>query len=93
MNSDEKSILDRIKHLEDSILKAEEYLRDGSNSNYHGFQPLFRDKVKNGKVMPPHRDWVRNVFLPNCRRKVRKSLENLKRIRERCSRLGKKTAN
>ena len=26
---------------------------------------MFTKKVKAGKVLPPHKDWIKNVFLPN----------------------------
>jgi hypothetical protein len=65
MNSKEKAILERIEHLEDAMTKAREYLERGKHADWHGFRPLFADKVRNGKVLPPHKDWVKNVFLPS----------------------------
>ncbi|MBN2211133.1 MAG: hypothetical protein JW709_07025 [Sedimentisphaerales bacterium] len=64
MNLKKKSILDRIKHLEDAIAKAQEYLESGKHADWSGFRPLFVKKVRNGKELPPHKDWVKNVFLP-----------------------------
>jgi len=80
MNSKEKAVLNRIQHLEDVIFKGREFLETGKHANWHGFQPLFANKVRDGKVLPPHRDWIMNVFLPRhdtLLRKARKSLERL----------------
>lgn len=64
MNAKTKAILDRIAHLEDAIAKGREYLENGDHAGWHGFRPLFDRKVRGGRALPPHRDWVRNVFLP-----------------------------
>ena len=80
MNSKKKNILDRIKHLEDAIVKGREYLESGEHAHWHGFHPLFADKVRDGKKLPPHTDWVKNVFLPRLERaqsKAQKTLEDL----------------
>ena len=80
MNSKKKAILDRIKHLEDSIVKGREYLESGKHAHWHGFRPLFVDKVKDGKILPPHKDWIRNVFLPRMERALRKAQEKLDKL-------------
>jgi hypothetical protein len=80
MNLKEKAILERIKHLEDAIAKAREYLESGKHADWHGFRPLFVDKMRNGEALPPHKDWVKNVFLPSREKALRKNqkiLENL----------------
>jgi hypothetical protein len=59
-----KAVLDRIESLEQDIAKAKEYLESGKHARWSGFRPLFVSKFKNGKEVPPHRDWVKNVFLP-----------------------------
>ena len=79
-NPDKKAILDRIKRLEEAIVKGREYLESGSHADWRGFRPLFANKVRSGKVLPPHKDWVKNVFLPRRERaltRVRKTLEEL----------------
>jgi hypothetical protein len=81
MNS-KKKILDRIKHLEDAITKGREYLESGKHAHWHGFRPLFVDKLRDGKVLPPHKDWIKNVFLPNTERALRKAQETLERLSE-----------
>jgi len=63
MNAKRKAILDRIKKYEDAIAKGREYLESGDHAHWHGFRPLFAAKVRDGKTLPPHKDWVRNVFL------------------------------
>jgi len=60
-----RDIAKRISRLEADIVKAREYLDTGAHSNWHKFQPLFNRKISDGKTAPPHKDWVRNVFLPN----------------------------
>ena len=73
VNSKEKDVLDRIKHLEDAIAKAREFVESGKNANWHGFRPLFSAKVRDGKSLPPHRDWVKNVFLPQRQKALRQA--------------------
>lgn len=71
MNSKKKSVLDRIKHLEEAIAKAREYLESGDHAHWYKFRPLFTDKVRRGEELPPHKDWVKNVFLPRRERALR----------------------
>lgn len=80
MNYKKKTILDRIKHLEDAIAKGHEYLTTGKHADWHGFRPLFVDRVKDGKTLPPHKDWVKNVFLPNQEKALRKAEETLEKM-------------
>jgi hypothetical protein len=80
MNSKKKAILDSIKHLEDSIAKGREYLESGKHAHWHGFQPWFVDKVRDGKISPPHKDWIRNVFLPRTERALRKAQDTLDKL-------------
>ena len=64
VNPKKKAIVERIKSIEGDLVKAREYLLDGSHAHWHGFRPMFADKIKDGKVLPPHTDWVKNVFIP-----------------------------
>jgi hypothetical protein len=57
-------LLDRIELLEEAIRKGREYLESGEHANWNAFRPLFNSKLKDGKELPPHKDWVRNVYLP-----------------------------
>lgn len=72
-NLKKKAILDRVKSLEDEIVKAREYLETGVHAHWHGFHPLFKWKVKGGEVQPPHKEWVQNVFLPSREKALRKA--------------------
>jgi hypothetical protein len=75
MNSKEKAILDRIKHLEDAIAKGREFLESGKHADWHGFRPMFVDKG-----VPPHRDWVKNVFLPRHEKLLSEAHKALERL-------------
>lgn len=81
MNAKKKAMLDRIKHLEDAITKGQKYLETGEYAHWHGFRPLFAGKLQDGKTLPPHKDWVRNVFLP----RYEKALDNAYRKLEKQS--------
>ncbi len=83
MNSKKKDILERIKNLEDDIVKGCEFLESGKHAHWHGFRALFTDKVKDGKVMPPHKDWVKHVFLPRRERNLRKAQDRLEDLSNR----------
>lgn len=76
-----KDILDRIEKLEEAISKAREYLEAASHAEWCGFRPLFAPKVRDGKELPPHKDWVKNVFLP----RTEKALDRAERLLERFS--------
>jgi hypothetical protein len=80
LNQKKKAVLDRIKSLEDDIAKAREYLETGAHAHWHGFRPLFNDKVRDGELLPPHKDWVKNVFLPSRERALRKAEKLLDRL-------------
>lgn len=89
MNPKEKAILDRIKHLEDAISKGREFLERGRHADWHGFQPMFVNKVRLGKALPPHRDRIKNVFLPRHEKLLRHAHNSL----ERLALAGKRQAN
>ena len=82
MRSDlkKKEILNRINDLEEQIAKAREYLQTGAHAHWHGFRPLFRERVKDGKILPPHKDWVKNVFIPSRERALRKAEKIIERF-------------
>lgn len=79
--SKRKAILDRIERIEVAITKGREYLETGADAQWRGFQPLFDKKVRDGKTMPPHRDWVKNVFLPRHERALKYAQKVLARLR------------
>lgn len=74
-----RNIAKRVKSLEEDLIKAREYLENGAFSNWHKFKPLFFNKIKDGKVEPPHPDWVKNVFIPNIEKALCKAEELLDR--------------
>ncbi len=80
MNAKEKAVLERIKRIEEAITKGREYLESGKHADWRGFRPLFNTKVKSGKAVPPHRDWVKNVFLPRRERALRQAEKVLRRL-------------
>jgi hypothetical protein len=80
MDSKKKAILDRIKHLEIAITKAQEYLETGDHAHWHGFRPWFDDKIKDGKIAPPHKDWVKKKFLPNYEQALKKAYDKLDKL-------------
>jgi len=78
--SKRKAILDRITHIENAIIKGNEYLETGKHENWQGFRPLFVEKVRDGMSLPPHKDWVKNVFLPRHERALRKAERILEKL-------------
>ena len=64
MDAKKKAILDRIEHLESDIAKARAYLESGKLAHLPGSYPLFTEKERNGKTLPPHKDWVKSKLLP-----------------------------
>ena len=80
MNPKSKAVLGRIKRIEDEITKGSEYLEGGKHAHWNGFRAWFVQKVRDGKVMPPHKDWVKNVFLPQRERALRKAQMALEKL-------------
>ena len=80
MNAKRKSVLDRIRLLEQAIGRAREYLESGKHAHWIGFRPLFDRKLKDGKELPPHKDWVKNVFLPNKEKALNQAAKILERL-------------
>lgn len=72
MDPKKKTILERIKAHEDALAKAQEYLETGAHSDWNGFRPFFTPKIRDGRQVPPHRDWVKNVFIPRHEKAIRK---------------------
>ncbi len=80
MNPKKKNVLDRIKHLEEAIAKGREYLESGKHATWQGFRPLYAAKLRDGKILPPHKDWVKNVFLPHQERALRQAQKALEKL-------------
>ena len=70
----------RILSIQDEIRRAREYLRSGGHAAWAGFRPLFRPKRKADKDLPPHKDWVQNVFLPQRERSLIRAEKLLERL-------------
>jgi hypothetical protein len=75
-----KAVLERIKSYEEAIVKGREYLESGEHADWQGFRPLFNAKVRSGEKLPPHRDWVRNVYIPRLERALRNAEKVLQRL-------------
>ncbi len=73
MNAKRRAVLERIESLQQAIGRAKEYLESGKHANWSGFRPLFVHKSKDGKELPPHKDWVSNVFLPGKEKALRRA--------------------
>lgn len=70
MDLKKKNIIERIQRHEEALVKAREYLETGAHSDWHGFRGFVTQKVKDGRVAPPHKDWIKNVFIPNCEKAI-----------------------
>jgi hypothetical protein len=73
-------LLARIESLEAAIRKGREYLESGEHANWSAFRPLFNRKLKDGKELPPHKDWVKNVYLPRVEKALRRAEKHLWRL-------------
>lgn len=80
MHAKKKAILDRIRRLEEGIARAREYLETGAHADWRRFRPLFDKKVRNGIPLPPHKDWVKNVFLRSYERALIRSEKLLEQL-------------
>ncbi len=83
-----KTVLDRIAAAEDALARAREYLATGAHQHWPGFRALFAPKQRNGIELPPHADWVRNVFIP----RMEKVLVEAERAMEKLSRKARSRA-
>lgn len=77
MSSKKNDILQRVKHHESAIARGREYLASGAHAQWQGFHPLFTNKVRDGRTLPPHKDWVKNVFIPGHEKRLSKALKAL----------------
>jgi hypothetical protein len=89
MNAKKNAVLERIKGLEEAILKGNEYLESGKHASWREFRPLFSTKTRDGKELPPHKDWVKNVFLPRTERALRYAERVLQRLEGETTTRGK----
>lgn len=75
-----KDVLERIREIEGEISKGVEYLETGAHANWHGFHSMFTRKIRDGRNLPPHRDWVKNVFLRRRERLLKQAERALERV-------------
>jgi hypothetical protein len=80
MNAKRKAVLDRIKVIEEAITRATQYLESGKHANWAGFRPMFVPKLRLGSELPPHKDWVKNVFLPRMEKALNRAEDALERL-------------
>lgn len=80
MNGKRKAVLERIASLEQAVGIAREYLESGNYAGWRGFRPMFVSKVKDGRELPPHKDWVKNVFLHRKEKALRRAEKIVERI-------------
>jgi hypothetical protein len=80
LNTKQTAPVERIKLIEQAIAKAKEYLETGKHAHWVGFRPLFDSKFRNGKELPPHKDWVKNVFLPRMEKALRREEKLAERL-------------
>ena len=78
-NPKQNEVLKRIERVEEELAKGRAYLETGAHADWRGFKPLFGIKKKDGKVLPPHPDWVRNVFI----RRRERALHYLEKLLDR----------
>jgi len=83
MNATRKAVLDRIELLEQALFRAREYLESGKHAHWTGFRPLFDRKLRDGKELPPHKDWVKRVFIPRMERALSQAEKVLERISQK----------
>ena len=70
-----------VGRVEKAIGRAMEYLESGKHANWSGFRPLFVCKLRDGHELPPHKDWVKRVFLPRMEKALSRAEKILERIR------------
>lgn len=75
-----KALLERIKRFEEAVSRAKEYLESGEHAHWEKFKPFLVKKLKDGKELPPHRDWVKKVFLPRYERSLGRAEKLLERL-------------
>lgn len=80
MNAKRKTVRERIERLEEAISKGREYLTSGAHADWHKFRPMFVTKERDGEELPPHPDWVRNVFLRRRESELRRAEKLLERL-------------
>ena len=78
MNTKTKAVVERVESLEEGIRRAKEYLESGKHADWHQFRPWFGRK----RELPPHKDWVKNVFLARREKALARAEKLLARLGE-----------
>lgn len=77
-----QNLLERISCIQEAIDKATEYLVNGKHAQWRSFRPIVTPKLRDDVPVPPHRDWVKNVFLPRMQRSLHYSEKVLEKLAE-----------
>jgi hypothetical protein len=80
MSARRNALVKRIRVLEEAVTRSTEYLESGLNADWSGFRPLFTPKRREGKERPPHKDWVRSVYLPRIERELSRAEKLLEKF-------------
>lgn len=71
----------KIRWCEHQLKLAYRYLDTDQGSDLHIFRPLFDKKLDaSGKALPPHKDWVKNVFIRRREKAIVRLHQLLRRI-------------
>ena len=90
MDTKKNTVRKRLQSFEQDICRAKEYLESGKHAHWGGFRPLFVSKFKDGKELPPHKDWVKNVFLPRKQKALHYAEKIADRLDEREAPIGRR---
>lgn len=80
MDGKRKAVVERIRFIEGAIDRAREYLETGKHADWFGFRALFTAKARAGKELPPHKDWVKNVYVPRQKKALLRAEKILERL-------------
>ena len=64
-----------LRRLAAKLGVTPEYLETGAHAGWQAFRPLFV-----GKDQPPHKDWVRHVFIRRLEREIARNKRAMKRL-------------
>lgn len=73
----------KIRWCEEQLDLAYRYLETDEGSDLRIFRPLFSNKLNvSGNVLPPHKDWVKNVFIRRRENAILRLQKLLRRLEE-----------
>ena len=77
------SVMGKIKWCEDQLKLAYRYLDTDEGSDLRIFRPLFTKKLDaSGNALPPHKDWVKNVFIRRREKAIVRLQKRLRRLED-----------